>query len=108
MTVIVTDAMILNLLRCNKNNIIYLLTKIKESKLDISMFEERIKKLQGDRDGLLERLEEEKKWKKHIREEGSRQHVLSYDTQGRHCSEFDCEINRPREERDGKKKKTNG
>jgi hypothetical protein len=29
----------------------------------------------------------------HIIQEGSRQHVISYDSQGRHCSEPNCEIN---------------
>lgn len=31
---------------------------------------------------------------KHIVEEGSRQHVIRYDSDGRHCSEPDCEINK--------------
>jgi len=35
-----------------------------------------------------------KKWKKHIIEEGSRHHVKYWDSQGAHCSEPDCEINR--------------
>lgn len=29
----------------------------------------------------------------HIIEEGSRKHVISYDTHGMHCSEPNCEIN---------------
>lgn len=33
----------------------------------------------------------------HVIEEGSREHVLSYDSQGRHCSEPTCEINREEE-----------
>ena len=36
-------------------------------------------------------------WTKHIIEEGSRQHVLFYDTQGTHCSCKNCEINKPHE-----------
>jgi len=31
---------------------------------------------------------------KHIVKEGSRQHVIRYDTQGKHCSEPNCEINK--------------
>lgn len=30
---------------------------------------------------------------KHVTKEGSRQHVIYWDTQGTHCSEPDCEIN---------------
>lgn len=29
----------------------------------------------------------------HVREEGSRRHVLQWDAHGRHCSEPDCEVN---------------
>jgi len=35
------------------------------------------------------------KWIKHITEEGSRRHVLRWDSQGRHCSEPNCEVNKP-------------
>jgi hypothetical protein len=31
---------------------------------------------------------------KHTRKEGSRKHVVTYSTQGRHCSEPNCEINK--------------
>lgn len=31
--------------------------------------------------------------KKHIIKEGSREHVIRYDSYGAHCSEPDCEIN---------------
>ena len=31
--------------------------------------------------------------KKHIIKEGSREHVLSWDSSGRHCSDPGCEIN---------------
>ena len=34
---------------------------------------------------------------KHVREEGSRFHVIYYDTKGSHCSEPNCEINYPKE-----------
>jgi hypothetical protein len=37
---------------------------------------------------------------KHIVCEGSRQHVLWWDTRGSHCSEKDCEINRRAEASD--------
>lgn len=35
------------------------------------------------------------KKEKHVIEEGSRHHVISYDSKGRHCSEPNCEINNP-------------
>lgn len=35
-------------------------------------------------------------WVKHVIKEGSRQHVLFYDTQGVHCSYKNCEINKPK------------
>lgn len=38
----------------------------------------------------------EKAWKEHIHKEGSFRHVLSYDTEGRYCSEKDCEVNKER------------
>ena len=38
----------------------------------------------------------ETKWVKHVIKEGSREHVLSYDTQGVHCSCKNCEINKQR------------
>jgi len=31
---------------------------------------------------------------KHIRKEGARYHVLRYDSNGVHCSEPNCEVNR--------------
>jgi hypothetical protein len=36
-----------------------------------------------------------RKWVKHMVKEGSRSHVIHYDTNGMHCSEPDCEINKP-------------
>lgn len=36
---------------------------------------------------------------KHIRKEGSRYHILLYDSKGRHCSEPECEVNKRNEER---------
>lgn len=43
---------------------------------------------------LFERCEDaSKKRVKHITKEGSRQHVIHWDTQGRHCSEPNCEVN---------------
>ena len=41
---------------------------------------------------------------KHINKEGSREHVVWWDTQGRHCSEPECEVNKP--EKCLEKKKT--
>ena len=35
-----------------------------------------------------------KKWVKHLYKEGARYHVLSYDSNGVHCSEENCEINK--------------
>ena len=35
----------------------------------------------------------DKSMKKHIIKEGSREHVLSWDSSGRHCSDPGCEIN---------------
>jgi hypothetical protein len=35
----------------------------------------------------------------HVYCDGARFHVLSWSTQGRHCSEPDCEVNRERESR---------
>lgn len=35
----------------------------------------------------------EKRWIKHVIKEGSRYHVLSYDTLGIHCNIENCEIN---------------
>ena len=37
------------------------------------------------------------KWVKHVIKEGSREHVLSYDTKGVHCSCKNCEINKHHE-----------
>lgn len=31
---------------------------------------------------------------KHIIKEGSRKHVIYYDSKGKHCSEPNCELNR--------------
>lgn len=39
---------------------------------------------------------------KHIIKEGSREHVLWWDSNGQHCSEKDCEINIPEGGSDGK------
>jgi hypothetical protein len=44
-------------------------------------------------------------WVSHIIKEGSRQHVISYDTFGSKCSEPNCEINEYRAERMKKKYK---
>jgi hypothetical protein len=41
---------------------------------------------------------EEEKWIPHVVKEGSRKHVLSYDSNGAHCSEPDCIYNKPKEE----------
>lgn len=38
-----------------------------------------------------------KKYVKHIIKEGSREHVLSWDSNGRRCSCKDCEVNKERE-----------
>jgi hypothetical protein len=35
------------------------------------------------------------KWVKHIIKEGARYHVIWWDNLGAHCSEPNCEINRP-------------
>ena len=35
-------------------------------------------------------------WIPHVIKEGSRRHVLFYNTQGIHCSEKNCEINKPK------------
>jgi hypothetical protein len=35
---------------------------------------------------------------KHIARDGARYHILSWSTQGTHCSEPDCEINRRRKD----------
>ena len=37
---------------------------------------------------------EQKKRVKHIVKEGSREHVIYWDTQGAHCSEKNCEVNK--------------
>ena len=37
----------------------------------------------------------------HVYCEGARFHVLSWSTEGRHCSEPDCEVNREREVKGG-------
>ncbi len=37
--------------------------------------------------------------KKHVIQEGSREHVTWWDTQGAHCSEPDCEMNNKKEEK---------
>ena len=41
-------------------------------------------------------IEPEKEWCKHIIKEGSREHVVHYDSYGKHCSEPNCEINKPK------------
>ena len=38
------------------------------------------------------------KYVKHVQCEGARYHVLSYDSNGVHCSEHDCIINKPHTE----------
>ena len=40
----------------------------------------------------------------HVVEDGSRNHVLHWDTQGTHCSEPNCETNRIHDEAKKKKK----
>jgi hypothetical protein len=51
---------------------------------------------------LIEYMDEKKpkekkgKWVEHIVKEGARYHVVSYDTNGAHCSEPNCEMNKPR------------
>lgn len=37
----------------------------------------------------------------HVYQEGSRQHVLHWDTDGAHCSEPNCEINKYRQFEEG-------
>ena len=39
-------------------------------------------------------IEVKGEWVKHILGEGSRYHVISYDTNGRHCNVENCEINK--------------
>ena len=34
-------------------------------------------------------------WVEHIVKEGSREHVLHWDSNGTHCSEPNCEVNKP-------------
>jgi hypothetical protein len=41
------------------------------------------------------------KWTKHINCEGSRSHVVSYDTNGMHCNVLNCEVNKPASKRGG-------
>lgn len=36
-------------------------------------------------------------YEKHVIKEGSREHVLWWDSYGCHCSEKDCEVNSPRQ-----------
>ena len=43
---------------------------------------------------LKEKKGKNKQWVKHALEEGSRFHVISYDTNGRHCNIKNCEINK--------------
>lgn len=43
----------------------------------------------------IERKKLKKTWIKHIREEGSKFHVISYNTNGSHCNIENCEINKP-------------
>lgn len=35
-----------------------------------------------------------RKWIKHIIKEGAHYHIVWWDSEGRHCSEPNCEINR--------------
>ncbi len=35
-------------------------------------------------------------WTRHMVQEGSRQHVIWWDHNGSHCTEENCEVNRPR------------
>ena len=42
-----------------------------------------------------------KKWVEHVVEEGSRNHVISYDNNGAHCSVPNCVINKPKKEGTG-------
>ena len=50
-----------------------------------------IDEIQDHEEDLRLILKERKK--KHIIKEGSRRHVLYWNTNGKHCSEPDCEIN---------------
>lgn len=52
-----------------------------ENEKDMPMFQE------PDKDGYIE----------HICCEDSRRHVLRWDSNGEHCSESNCEINKPKE-----------
>jgi len=40
-----------------------------------------------------------RKWIKHIYKEGARYHVLHWNSNGTHCSEPDCEVNKPEPKR---------
>ena len=42
----------------------------------------------------LEGLIERRKWVPHVHQDGARFHVLWWDSEGRHCSCRNCEINR--------------
>lgn len=46
---------------------------------------------------FIEQQRTEKGWLRHTVKEGARYHVLWWDSQGRHCSEPDCEVNHPNE-----------
>jgi RNA binding exosome subunit len=41
------------------------------------------------------------RWVKHVNCEGSRNHVVSYDTNGMHCNVSNCEVNKPASKRGG-------
>lgn len=45
---------------------------------------------------LVPRVEAEDGWIKHVNCEGARFHVIHWSTQGQHCSEPNCIINKPR------------
>lgn len=44
---------------------------------------------------IMSKSKKKIKWVKHILKEGSRWHVICYDTNGRHCNVKNCEINKP-------------
>ena len=48
-----------------------------------------------DRHNTMFKSKKKIKWVKHILKEGSRNHVIRYDTNGRHCNVINCEINKP-------------
>jgi hypothetical protein len=44
---------------------------------------------------ICEEMMADSKWIPHIIKEGSREHVVCWDSNGRHCSEPNCEVNKP-------------